>query len=30
MYGKLGIKCWICKGENKPQKAVAPAPAAAN
>jgi small subunit ribosomal protein S3 len=20
MYGKLGIKCWICKGENKPQK----------
>ncbi len=30
MYGKIGIKCWICKGENKPQKAVAPAPAAAN
>ena len=21
VYGKLGIKCWICKGENKPQKA---------
>ena len=20
MYGKLGIKCWICKGENKPMK----------
>jgi len=29
VYGKLGIKCWICKGENKPQKAEqAPAPAA--
>ena len=21
VYGKLGIKCWICKGEKKPQKA---------
>ena len=21
VYGKLGIKCWICKGENKPEKA---------
>lgn len=20
MYGKLGIKCWICKGEMKPEK----------
>jgi small subunit ribosomal protein S3 len=20
LYGKLGIKCWICRGENKPQK----------
>ena len=20
MYGKLGVKCWICKGDNKPQK----------
>lgn len=30
MYGKIGIKCWICKGENKPQKAAAAAPAAAN
>lgn len=30
MYGKIGIKCWICKGENKPQKAVVPAPVAAN
>src|SRR5215470_13672158 len=27
VYGKLGVKCWICKGENKPQKAEAPAPA---
>lgn len=35
VYGKLGIKCWVCKGENKPQKkgeaatesAAAPAPA---
>jgi small subunit ribosomal protein S3 len=27
MYGKLGVKCWICKGENKPQKAgTSPAP----
>jgi small subunit ribosomal protein S3 len=24
MYGKLGIKCWICKGETKPEKAKAP------
>ena len=24
MYGKLGIKCWICKGENKPEKAKSP------
>ena len=23
MYGKLGVKCWICKGENKPKKAAA-------
>src|SRR5206468_2311329 len=23
VYGKLGIKCWICKGENKPTKAQA-------
>jgi small subunit ribosomal protein S3 len=32
LYGKLGIKCWICKGENKPEKAepattAAPSPA---
>ena len=20
VYGKFGVKCWICKGENKPQK----------
>jgi small subunit ribosomal protein S3 len=27
MYGKLGVKCWICKGENKPQTtATATAP----
>jgi len=24
MYGKLGVKCWINKGENKPEKAVRP------
>ena len=29
MYGKLGIKCWICKGENKPEKAKAPETAVA-
>lgn len=28
LYGKLGIKCWICRGENKPEKPhAAPAPA---
>jgi hypothetical protein len=21
VYGKLGVKCWICKGETKPVKA---------
>jgi len=25
VYGKLGVKCWICKGETKVQKAAAPA-----
>lgn len=25
LYGKLGIKCWICRGENKPAKTEAPA-----
>lgn len=30
VYGKLGVKCWICKGENKPQKAAAPAEAVAS
>ena len=31
MYGKLGVKCWICKGDTKPQKATAaPAEVAAN
>lgn len=33
VYGKLGVKCWICKGEMKPDKGVAtgatPQPAAA-
>jgi small subunit ribosomal protein S3 len=30
MYGKLGIKCWICKGEYTPEKPVTQqAPAAA-
>jgi small subunit ribosomal protein S3 len=29
VYGKLGIKCWICKGENKPQKKNDPQAAAA-
>jgi len=24
MYGKLGVKCWINKGENKPEKAARP------
>src|SRR5215218_10071978 len=24
VYGKLGIKCWVCKGENKPMKAQPP------
>src|SRR5216110_3445595 len=30
VYGKLGIKCWICKGETKPQKPAAPAEATAS
>jgi len=21
LYGKLGVKCWICRGEDKPEKA---------
>lgn len=24
VYGKLGVKCWICKGENKPGKKASP------
>jgi small subunit ribosomal protein S3 len=28
LYGKLGIKCWICKGETKPEKRAAAPPAA--
>jgi len=27
MYGKIGIKCWICKGEGKADKKEQPAPA---
>jgi len=27
VYGKLGIKCWICKGETKREKGVQPTPA---
>lgn len=27
MYGKLGIKCWICRGETKTEKRPTPAPA---
>jgi small subunit ribosomal protein S3 len=33
VYGKLGIKCWVCKGETKPQKPAslsAPAETAAS
>ena len=30
MYGKLGIKCWICRGDVKPQKLTATPGAAAN
>jgi small subunit ribosomal protein S3 len=29
VYGKLGIKCWICKGDNKPSKKAAVKPEAA-
>jgi small subunit ribosomal protein S3 len=29
VYGKLGIKCWICKGDNKPAKKTENKPAAA-
>lgn len=24
VYGKLGVKCWICKGEMKPERAAQP------
>lgn len=24
LYGKLGVKCWICRGDTKPEKAKAP------
>jgi small subunit ribosomal protein S3 len=34
IYGKLGIKCWVCKGENQPSgkgaQSVSPDPATAN
>ncbi|WCJ59568.1 30S ribosomal protein S3 [Fontisphaera persica] len=29
LYGKLGIKCWICRGENKPEAAKTNRPPAA-
>ena len=29
VYGKLGVKCWICKGETKAEKAQPQAPAGA-
>ena len=28
MYGKLGVKCWICKGDVKPQQKSATTEAA--
>ena len=30
VYGKLGVKCWVCKGETKPQKPQAATEAVAN
>jgi len=24
LYGKLGIKCWVCRGDTKPDKAKPP------
>jgi small subunit ribosomal protein S3 len=30
VYGKLGVKCWICKGETKPQKPAATTEVSAN
>src|SRR5712675_1896334 len=30
VYGKLGVKCWICKGETKTTKPAAPAEATAS
>jgi small subunit ribosomal protein S3 len=29
VYGKLGVKCWICKGETKMTKAQPPTPVTA-
>ncbi len=26
VYGKLGVKCWVCRGERKPEKAQRPQP----
>ena len=28
VYGKLGVKCWVCRGERKPEKQTRPAGAA--
>ena len=25
VYGKLGVKCWVCRGERKPEKQIRPA-----
>lgn len=30
LYGKIGIKCWICRGESTPEKPVNPASATVN
>ncbi|MBL9136682.1 MAG: 30S ribosomal protein S3 [Verrucomicrobiales bacterium] len=27
VYGKLGVKCWVCRGERKPEKQQKPTPA---
>jgi len=29
LYGKIGVKCWICRGESTPEKAATPGAAAA-
>jgi small subunit ribosomal protein S3 len=30
LYGKLGVKCWVCKGDNKPEKPRTPETVAVN